>query len=64
VAADAREQSQGIGQVGQAVTKLDRVTQENASLVERTASAAAEMRELARQLSDEVARYRMPPDLA
>jgi methyl-accepting chemotaxis protein len=46
------------------VTKLDRVTQENASLVERTVSAAAEMRELARQLSDEVARYRMPPDLA
>jgi methyl-accepting chemotaxis protein len=64
VAAGAREQSQGIGQVGQAVTKLDRVTQENASLVERTACAAAEMRELARQLSDEVARYRMPPDLA
>jgi len=62
VAAGAREQSQGIGQVGQAVTKLDRVTQENASLVERTACAASDMRELARQLSDEVARYRMPRD--
>jgi len=64
VAAGAREQSQGIGQVGQAVTRLDRVTQENTALVERTACAACDMRELARQLSDEVARYRMPADLA
>jgi len=30
--------------------------------VERTACAASDMRELARQLSDEVARYRMPRD--
>jgi methyl-accepting chemotaxis protein len=64
VAAGAREQSQGIGQVGEAVTKLDQVTQENASLVQRTACAASDMRELACQLADEVARYRMPPDLA
>ena len=64
VAAGAREQSQDIGQVGQAVTELDRVTQENATLVERTACAASDMRELARQLSDEVARYRMPSDAA
>jgi methyl-accepting chemotaxis protein len=64
VAAGAREQSQGIGQVGQAVTQLDRVTQENAALVQRTACAASDMRELARQLSSEVARYRMPIDAA
>ena len=42
----------------------DQVTQQNAALVERTACAACDMRELARQLSDEVARYRMPADAA
>ena len=61
VAAGTLEQSQGIGQVGQAVTKLDRVTQDNAALVERTANAATDMRELAQGLAEEVERYRMPP---
>jgi methyl-accepting chemotaxis protein len=60
VAAGTREQSQGIGQVGQAVAKLDRVTQDNAALVERTADAASDMRDLAHSLAQEVARYRMP----
>jgi methyl-accepting chemotaxis protein len=60
VAAGAREQSQGIGQVGHAVTQLDQVTQDNAALVERTACAATGMRELAHSLAQEVARYRMP----
>jgi methyl-accepting chemotaxis protein len=64
VAAGAREQSRGIGQVDQAVTELDQVTQDNAALVDRTAGAASEMRELANQLADEVARYRMPADRA
>ena len=64
VATGAREQSQGIGQVGQAVAKLDQVTQENAALVERTADSASDLRELARRLADGVARYRMPPDRA
>jgi methyl-accepting chemotaxis protein len=64
VAAGAREQSQDIGEVGQAVLKLDRVTQQNASLVERTACSATDMRELARTLAEEVARYRMPADVA
>jgi methyl-accepting chemotaxis protein len=64
VATGAREQSQGIGQVGRAVAKLDHVTQENAALVERTADSASDLRELARRLADGVARYRMPPDRA
>jgi methyl-accepting chemotaxis protein len=62
VASGAREQSQGIGQVGTAVVELDRVTQQNAALVEQTAHAAADMRELARTLAEEVARFHMPPD--
>ena len=58
----AREQSHGIGQVGEAVGELDRVTQQNAVLVEQTAHAAADMRELARTLAEEVARFRIPAD--
>ena len=60
VATGAREQSHGIGQVGEAVVELDRVTQQNATLVEQTAHAATDMRELARTLAQEVARFRMP----
>ena len=60
VATGAREQSHGIGQVGEAVVELDRVTQQNAALVEQTAHGAADMRELARTLAEEVARFRMP----
>ena len=40
------------------------MTQQNAALVEQTAHAAADMRELARTLAEEVARYHMPPDAA
>ena len=64
VAAGAVEQSVGIDQVGQAVAELDRVTQQNASLVQQTAHSASDMRALARTLAQEVARYRMPADTA
>jgi methyl-accepting chemotaxis protein len=60
VATGAREQSLGLGQVGQAVAELDRVTRQNAALVEQTASSAADMRELARTLAEEVARFKTP----
>jgi methyl-accepting chemotaxis protein len=60
VATAAREQSQGISQIGQAVQELDRMTQQNATLVEHTAGAAAAMRDQARTLADEVARFKMP----
>jgi methyl-accepting chemotaxis protein len=61
VATGAREQSTGIGQIGQAVQELDQMTQQNAAMVEETAAAAEAMREQARTLADEVARFRMPP---
>ncbi len=60
VATGAREQSLGIGQVGQAVAELDRVTQQNASLVEQTAHSAAAMREQAQALAEEVAFFKLP----
>ncbi|MCP5269709.1 MAG: cache domain-containing protein [Burkholderiaceae bacterium] len=60
VATGAREQSGGIGQIGEAVQELDRMTQQNAALVEETAAAAAAMQDQARTLADEVARFRLP----
>jgi methyl-accepting chemotaxis protein len=64
VATGARAQSLDIGQVGQAVVELDRVTQQNASLVEQTAQSAAAMRELARTLAQEVASFSLPAESA
>ena len=62
VATGAREQSVGIGQIGQAVQELDRMTQQNAALVEQTAAAATAMKVQANGLAEEVARFRMPAD--
>lgn len=60
VATGAREQDQGIGQIGQAVQELDRMTQQNAALVEETAAAAAAMQNQAQTLASEVARFILP----
>jgi methyl-accepting chemotaxis protein len=40
----SREQSAGVGQVGQAVSQMDQVTQQNAALVEESAAAAESLR--------------------
>ncbi|MCU1789078.1 HAMP domain-containing protein [Pectobacterium polaris] len=53
------EQSRGIDQVGQAVNEMDRVTQQNASLVEESASAAAALEEQARYLQNAVAVFKI-----
>ena len=54
ISASASEQSDGIGQVNQAVTHLDQMTQQNAALVEQSAAAAQSMREQAELLSHAV----------
>ena len=64
VASGAREQSLGVGQIGQAVQELDRMTQQNAAMVEQTAAAASAMKEQAHTLAEEVARFRIPAGLA
>jgi methyl-accepting chemotaxis protein len=56
----ASEQSNGLTQVGAAVNDLDRTTQQNAALVEETASAASELRSQAERLAREVSRFRLP----
>ncbi len=60
IANGTREQSQGIVQIGQAVNELDRMTQQNAALVEQTAAAASAMKQQATALAAEVDRFRMP----
>ena len=53
------EQTQGIGQVGQAVNELDRTTQQNAALVEESAAAAGSLSEQARRLADTVRVFKL-----
>lgn len=60
IADGAREQGLGVAQVGQAVQELDRMTQQNAALVEQTAAAAAAMHEQAEALTQEVSHFRLP----
>jgi methyl-accepting chemotaxis protein len=54
VAAASKEQSQGIVQVGKAVTEMDKVTQANAANAEESASAAEELNAQADSLKDAV----------
>jgi methyl-accepting chemotaxis protein len=54
IAAAANEQRDGIGQVNQAVTNLDQMTQQNAALVEESAAAASALRDQAQRLSEVV----------
>ncbi|WP_312242771.1 methyl-accepting chemotaxis protein [Pantoea sp.] len=51
------EQSRGIDQVGRAVTEMDSVTQQNASLVYKSANASASLEQQARQLLTLVAGF-------
>lgn len=54
----ATEQSRGIQQVGDAVSQMDHVTQQNAALVEESAAAAESLRMQAQQLVEAVAVFR------
>ena len=53
------EQSNGIGQVNQAVTQLDQMTQQNAALVEESAAAAQSLRDQADTLSQAVSVFKL-----
>ncbi|QHM71385.1 methyl-accepting chemotaxis protein [Mixta intestinalis] len=64
IASASDEQSRGIDQVGLAVTEMDRVTQQNAALVEESASAAAALEEQASRLSQAVSVFRIRKEFA
>ena len=53
------EQSQGIGQIGDAVAQLDQVTQQNAALVEESAAAAESLKHQAASLAQTVAVFKL-----
>ncbi len=57
ITTSSNEQSQGIGQVNQAVNELDQMTQQNAALVEESAAAAASLREQAERLSRSISSF-------
>ncbi|MBE2245291.1 MAG: HAMP domain-containing protein [Burkholderiaceae bacterium] len=59
ITAAATEQSTGIGQVNGAVTQLDRMTQQNAALVEQSAAAAESLKEQAVSLAGVVGTFRL-----
>ena len=59
IAHASREQTEGIGLVNGAVSQLDRMTQQNAALVEESAAAADSMRAQAGRLSQAVGAFRL-----
>lgn len=59
IAAASDEQSKGIDQVGQAVTQMDEVTQQNAALVEQAAAAAQSLDDQAKKLHAGVNVFRL-----
>ena len=59
IASASDEQSRGIDQVGLAVAEMDRVTQQNAALVEESATAAVALEEQAASLTQTVAVFKV-----
>lgn len=59
IVAASDEQSRGIVQVSQAISEMDRVTQQNASLVEEASAAAASLEEQAARLTQAVDAFRL-----
>lgn len=61
IAAASKEQSAGIDQINQAVVALDQATQQNASLVEETATAAGSLREQVGIMEELVEAFHLEP---
>jgi len=59
ISSASAEQSAGIGQVNDAITQMDQVTQQNAALVEEAAAAAGALQEQAQHLLTAVQVFRM-----
>jgi len=59
ISAASTEQSQGVAQVGEAVTNMDQATQQNAALVEEMAAAASSLKGQAHDLVQSVAVFKL-----
>jgi methyl-accepting chemotaxis protein/methyl-accepting chemotaxis protein-1 (serine sensor receptor) len=64
ISAASSEQSTGVSQVGEAVTQMDQVTQQNAALVEEMAAAASSLSHQAQALVSAVAVFKLSADQA
>ena len=62
ISAASNEQSQGVAQVGEAVTNMDQVTQQNAALVEEMAAAAGSLSNQAQELVQAMAVFKVSHD--
>jgi methyl-accepting chemotaxis protein len=60
ISAASSEQSLGVSQVGEAVTQMDQVTQQNAALVEEMAAAAGSLKVQAQELVQVVGVFKLP----
>jgi methyl-accepting chemotaxis protein len=61
ISAASVEQTQGIGQVSDAIGQLDQVTQQNAALVEQSAAAAESLKQQAARLTEVVGVFKLQP---
>jgi hypothetical protein len=59
ISSASNEQSLGVTQVGEAVTQMDQVTQQNAALVEEMAAAASSLKSQAQDLVQTVAVFKL-----
>ena len=59
ITTSSSEQSSGLGEINLAVTDLDRMTQQNAALVEESAAAAESLKEQAQRLASVVSTFRL-----
>ena len=59
IALTSREQSDGVGSMTSTVNELDRMTQQNAALVEQSAAAAESLSNQTERLKESVSRFRM-----
>lgn len=59
ISSSSKEQSEGIEQINHAVTQMDKVTQENAALVEQSAAAAQALQDQAQQLTQTVSTFKL-----
>jgi len=59
IASASAEQSKGISQVGVAITQMDSVTQQNASLVEQVSAAASALEQQTQALQRSVQQFRL-----
>jgi methyl-accepting chemotaxis protein len=59
ISAASSEQASGVAQIGEAVTSMDQVTQQNAALVEQMAAAASSLKSQANDLVQVVAVFKL-----